>query len=114
MADQFSSNGTDVEIPDRKDSLGRGSVSSRDESADCAINRREARTTSLGLPPARFKAGRLSKGPGGRTGLLCFVMAISSPRATRSSSRERWVFATKEPTASTRPRGLVGGLSRYG
>jgi hypothetical protein len=41
------------------------------------------------------------------------VMAISSPRATRSSRREKWVFASKEPTVSMRPRGLAGGLSRY-
>ena len=40
-------------------------------------------------------------------------MAISSPRATRSSRREKWVFASKEPAVSTRPRGLAGGLSRY-
>src|SRR3954464_7732613 len=41
------------------------------------------------------------------------VMAISSPRATRSSRREKWAFASKEPTASMRSRGLAGGLSRY-
>src|SRR5262249_34082264 len=41
------------------------------------------------------------------------VMAISSPRATRSSRREKWVFASKEPAVSMRPRGLAGGLSRY-
>ena len=40
-------------------------------------------------------------------------MAISSPRATRSSRREKSVFASKEPTVSMRPRGLAGGLSRY-
>src|SRR4051795_12912866 len=40
-------------------------------------------------------------------------MTISSPRATRSSRREKWVFASKEPTASMRSRGLAGGLSRY-
>src|SRR6516165_6302793 len=40
-------------------------------------------------------------------------MAISSPRATRSSRREKWGFASKEPTVSMRPRGLAGGLSRY-
>src|SRR5215470_16649002 len=41
------------------------------------------------------------------------VMAISSPRATRSSRREKWGFASKEPAVSMRPRGLAGGLSRY-
>src|SRR3954447_2694304 len=40
-------------------------------------------------------------------------MAISSPRATRSTRREKWVFASKEPAVSMRPRGLAGGLSRY-
>jgi hypothetical protein len=39
-------------------------------------------------------------------------MAISSPRATRSSRREKWAFASKEPTVSMRPRGLAGGISR--
>ena len=41
------------------------------------------------------------------------MLAISSPGATRSSRREKWVFASKEPTVSMRPRGLAGGLSRY-
>src|SRR4051812_20110964 len=40
-------------------------------------------------------------------------MAISSPRATRSSRRGKWAFASKEPTVSMRPRGLAGGLARY-
>src|SRR4051794_17182186 len=40
-------------------------------------------------------------------------MAISSPGATRSRRREKWVFASKGPAVSTRPRGLAGGLSRY-
>src|SRR3954470_5903823 len=40
-------------------------------------------------------------------------MAFSSPRATRSSRREKWVFASKGPAVSMQPRGLAGGLSRY-
>src|SRR5436305_9006380 len=40
-------------------------------------------------------------------------MAISWPGATRSSRREKWVFASKGPAVSTRPRGLAGGLPRH-
>src|SRR5205823_2975843 len=60
---------------------------------------RNSRISSITCLTSRL--GFSSMGTSRATGTPCLVMVKVSPFATRSSRRERWVFASKEPTVST-------------